>query len=252
MISHPHKCIFIHIPKNGGASIEQLIWLDNERTEENLWMGFVSSQRNQYQTGALQHLFAENVLKAVGEKVYNEYFTFSMVRNPWDRAVSQYIYLFTRPDLQHFIGANHRTTFEEYLELTLLTPHVHWQPQFMFLTNDAGESMVDYVGRFENYETSVKEIMAKVHGKQERQGGSGLIIPHKNKSKREPYWMYYNEVTREAVASIYQEDIQRYGYTFNEEAYQRRTEQLALPVDRTNPNSMLRRAVRKIKRKLPW
>jgi hypothetical protein len=252
MISHPHRCIFIHIPKNGGASIERLIWSESDRTEENLWMGFVSSQQNKYQTGALQHLFASNVIKAVSKEVYEEYFTFSMVRNPWDRAVSQFIYLHRRPDLQRFLGADHRTSFPEYLELIVQKPHVHWQPQYLFLTDAAGQSIVDYVGRFEEYEASVKEMMVKVCGKPERPDGSPLNIPHVNKSSRDNYWMYYENQTIDTVAKIYQEDIQRYGYSFEDNAYHGRTRKLPFPVSHANPNSVLRRLARKVKRNLPW
>ncbi len=252
MISYPHRCIFIHIPKNGGASIERLIWSEKERTVDNLWMGMISSQRNKYQTGALQHLFARNVMKEVGEDVYNDYFTFSMVRNPWDRVVSQYIYLFKRPSLQAFLGADHKTSFPEYLELIARKPHVHWQPQYLFLTDDAGSSIVDYIGRFEDFETSIKEMMIRICGEPKRPNGDPLNIPHVNKSKRVGYWMYYDDETRNAVAELYKEDILRYEYTFNESAYRTRSKQLPFPVSRENPDSLTRRLVRKVKKKFSW
>ena len=94
MISDEHRCIFVHIPKNAGASIEKIIWpKEDDRTEENLWLGYKYADHNQYQTGALQHLFASNIRTAVGGKRFEEYFKFSFVRNPWDKAISQYLYL---------------------------------------------------------------------------------------------------------------------------------------------------------------
>ena len=83
MISHDKKCIFIHIPKCGGTSIEDVIWpKDRGRSDEDLWMGFVSRFENKYQTGGLQHLLAWQVREEVGSDVFGAYYKFAFVRNP--------------------------------------------------------------------------------------------------------------------------------------------------------------------------
>ena len=108
MICRDRKIIFIHIPKTGGTSIEDVIWGPDRkrRTAEQLWMGIVAPGRNKYQTGGLQHLLATQVRKEVGVDLFNRCFKFAMVRNPWDKAVSQFVYMKTRRDLRRHIGIN--------------------------------------------------------------------------------------------------------------------------------------------------
>lgn len=219
MISHRYKCVFIHIPKNGGASIERMIWKPEELTEDNLWMGFKTLHRNAYQTGALQHLYARNVRKAVGEKIYEEYFTFSMVRNPWDKVISQFLYLQKRSDLRSFLQVPRHVSFKKYLETITKRPHVHWNPQVRFVQDDNGEVMVDHIARFEDYQKEAEYILNKIGCIDAFNEDGHLRLPHVNKSSRGPYWEYYDDESKEMVADIYKEDIAFFDYSFDEEAY---------------------------------
>ena len=60
-------CFFIHINKTGGSSIRQALGVPQ------------------------QHITASNLIKEVGLKRWKSRFTFSVVRNPWDRVVSLYL-----------------------------------------------------------------------------------------------------------------------------------------------------------------
>ena len=68
MISHKHKCIFIHIPKIAGTSIEDTLFTSHEnRSNKDLWWF-----SNKYQTGGLQHLKASHITEEVGEDIFSE------------------------------------------------------------------------------------------------------------------------------------------------------------------------------------
>jgi hypothetical protein len=252
MLSHRHRCLFVHIPKNGGTSIERIIWPEREEySTANLWSDSTPDPANQYHSDGLQHLIARDIQRTVGPAVFQEYFKFSMVRNPWDKAVSQYLFLFHRPDFRDFLGASRRTSFKQYLSLCGRKPHVHWQPQYLFLTDTNGEEIVDYIGRFEDYEQSVREIVNRVNAAntQEATPVNLETIPHINAGEREAYWNYYDDESRDLVAELYQEDILRYGYQFDEMAYRQREHQLKFPVDRKPTRTYLHSGLSFLRRK---
>ena len=67
MISHQYKCIFTHVNKCGGSTIDAVF------------------------NGKGGHKLALNY-KRMYPKKFDSYFKFSFVRNPWDKMVSFYHY----------------------------------------------------------------------------------------------------------------------------------------------------------------
>ncbi len=206
MISHKHKCIFVHIPKCGGSSIEDILW-PGERSEKELFGGFVSRYRNRYQTGGLQHLYARYILDSVGQGVFNHYFKFAFVRNPWSRCVSQYCYMKQRKDLRLYIGMGITASFREYLDCIVTKEHVQWAPQYKFITDENGGIMVDFIGRLEQ----LKKDLCVVANKTGIDLGK---IPHKKKTRHRPYYEYYDDETLRIVGDMYGRDIELLGYDF--------------------------------------
>jgi hypothetical protein len=208
MISHQYKCIFVHIPKCGGTSIENVIWPEPRKTED-LWMGFTRPFYNKYQTGGLQHLFAIHIREEFGEKIFNEYFKFTIVRNPWDKAVSQYFYMRHRPDLRKFLGMEENASFPHYLRLITKINHVQWDPQHKFITDDTGTILVDYTGRLENMAQDTRAIFDRIGIRQE--------IEHVNATSHRHYSHYYDDESMSRVGEMYARDIELFNYSFERE-----------------------------------
>lgn len=205
VISHKHRCIFIHIPKTAGSSIEDVIW-PGDRTEADLWMG-ISNGRNKYQTGGLQHLLARQIFDEVGPASFSRYFKFTIVRNPFDRLVSQYAYTIKhRPDLRQLLGIDADASFSEYVDRIYFEPHVQWRPQTDFILDDDGMSLVDFIGRFERIEADCKTIFDRLGIKAE--------LPVTNKGSRSDYRDYYDKQTKEKVESIYSNDLSAFSYSY--------------------------------------
>ena len=211
MISYDLRCIFIHIPKCGGTSIENVIWPHPEDlTEANLWMGFTSKYRNKYQTGGLQHLLASQVRSEVGLDIFNSFYKFTVVRNPWDRIVSQFAYMQTRPDLMDFIGMHPETEFKTYLGLIQKKQHVQWMPQTDFILDQDGTLLVDKIGHLESIEKDFSEIFDILGACRERDK-----IFHANRSQRKSIDHYYDQESIEIVSEIYSRDINYLKYSFD-------------------------------------
>ena len=212
MISHDKKCIFIHIPKCGGTSVEDVIWPKEQgRTEDDLWMGFVSRFKNKYQTGGLQHLLAWQVREEVGSDVFSAYYKFAFVRNPWDRIVSQFAYMQQRPDLMDFLGMTSGIEFKAYLELIRRKEHVQWMPQVRFLLDQDGSLLVDRIGRLESFNEDCAQIFEEL-------GICSDCLPgHVNRSIRKAFCSYYPDCESIGmVADLFAEDIDFLGYHFVE------------------------------------
>lgn len=207
MISPEHRCIFIHIPKTGGTSLENLIWPAEQHDEAHLARGFVDEFHNKYQTGSLKHLLARQVRQAVGSAVFDACFKFAFVRNPWDRAVSQYAYMATRPDLRRYAGLPDGACFKTYLDRIGRRRHVQWEPQIHFLVDDEGRSLVDAIGRFEHFERDALRVLAAI-------GLPAARLRHDNASERDAYPHYYDAESREIVAERYAADVAAFGYRF--------------------------------------
>jgi hypothetical protein len=206
MVSRTHRCIFVHIPKCAGNSVQKVIW-PGKWTEEDLWGGFIDQYHNKYQTGGLQHLLARQIREEVGRKRFDSYFKFTIVRNPFDRTVSQFAYMKRRPDLRQFVGMREDASFAEYVDLIQRRTHVQWEPQYSFILDDEGGTIVDFVGRFELIDRDMQVVFDRI-------GLGGRELPVGNRSDRGPYRDYYTDETREQVGAMYRTDLEQFEYEF--------------------------------------
>lgn len=94
------------------------------------------------------------------ELPYENYFQFSIVRNPWDRMLSNWKMFTTRPNrmkqLRSMTELN-LSQFSQFVEFAVRTPNHHWQPQSLFVPEN-----IDYVGRLEKFEEALKFISNNV------------------------------------------------------------------------------------------
>jgi hypothetical protein len=142
-------------------------------------------------------------------ELFNSYYKFSFVRNPFDFLVSLYFYI--NPSKRHRIRSMDKNMeFKEFVKWHISVNHP-CQVDFITDPND-GKMLVDYIGRFETLEKDIAIIREKL---KIRTGGR---IKHKNPSihrTSKDYKVYYDEESRKLVENHYQRDLYLLGYSFN-------------------------------------
>lgn len=229
MICHAFKCVFVHIPKVAGQSIEQFfmnqLGLDWKEGREALLLQ--NNDNPALGTEKLAHLTAAEYVDCghMTRQDFNAYFKFSFVRNPWSRILSEYRYR------NYF----HHHSFRDFVLNKMPKPgfddkYRHVMPQYQMLHDAEGKLLVDFVGRFETLQQDFARVCARL-------GISDDQLPHRNPSNKKSRDFkrrfknilfnngenrhhgltdFYDDVTRDAVADYYRIDIETFGYQFNE------------------------------------
>lgn len=187
-----YECIFIHIPKTGGISVSKSLF-----------------------PHLIGHHTVQEYKKAYGKKLFEKYFKFTFVRNPWDRLVSAFWFLkaggVNRRDKEwageHLASYNNFDRFvKSWLNSKSIYSHIHFVPQYEFICNKKSRLEVDFVGYFENFEQDFQFVREKL--------GICTDLSRLNASRRTHYKNYYDIETIEIVADVYQKDIEIFGYDF--------------------------------------
>lgn len=204
-ISHKYKCIFIHVPKTAGTSIEAA--LDMHGQYKNVGIEPTKARKNaeSFFGGGLQHMPAKKLMLRV--KNYNEYFSFSFVRNPWDRFVSAAAF---RGGLRRAKrGPLAINGFRRRFKTLLLNPrqNKHFFTQSHYLYRDK-ELLVNFVGKFENLDADFDVVSKKLNLDIQ------LEQRMKTPDRKRPYQEYYTPEMRDSIGEKYLEDINNFNYTF--------------------------------------
>ena len=215
MISHAHRYIFVHIPKCGGTSIEFAL-LKNEGVNPRD-SGKISKDLKEkfriwykYEGEYTQHRKIDK-FKNDSEK---KYFTFTFIRNPYERFLSSYFYLqksYKKRGLQERL-VNFKKKFPTFNDFVKGEHSTYFYPghedlQIDYVLNASKYKMINFIGRCEDMQTDFDYICKKLKFK-------NLKLPHRNPTKHKHYTEYYDNETREIVAEKYAKDIEYFGYEF--------------------------------------
>lgn len=173
MISHNHKCIFVHIPKCGGQSVEH-IFLNDLGLSWTHRSPLLMRPNDDPQVGPprLAHLTYKQYISScyISKSLWEQYLSFSIVRNPYSRVESFYKYL----------GYKGVVSFESFVCRWLpkiFKGEMSWflMPQYDYISDEEGGIAVNATIKLEELNKKLPGLLAQV-------GIASVHIPHINKS----------------------------------------------------------------------
>lgn len=143
-VSSLYKAIFIHIPKTGGTTIEQLLFINNKR-------GIQQELKSQHSN--LNYYLSNNLPK--------NYFIFTVVRNPYTRAISLFNFYKNEGNNsnadKNFLENNTIDEFYRRYEYYNNKKKNMLSPQVWYIDPN-NISKVNYIIKFESYKTQLEEV----------------------------------------------------------------------------------------------
>lgn len=199
MISHQYRCIFIHIPRCAGSSIEA--WIIGK----DWWQVDPPTK----------HLTAHQARGTYAE-FWDDYFKFSFVREPIDRMVSCLKY----PDHFGLTQNGPKIDFSGYRERfqfgTMIMEHDHRFTSLEDLPRSCHQDgaiygnmldeELDFIGRFETLKLDTSFVAEKL-------GIKEPFLFHHQSSSHPLSVKDLSEDTRDDIHSLFDRDYQRFGYT---------------------------------------
>ena len=241
MISHNNKCVFVHIPKTAGQSIE-MFFLNFYNLDWDTRYPLLLRPNNEPKLGPprLAHLKLHEYLSYhyMSPDQFEEYYKFTFVSNPWSRAVSFYKYE----------GFNKFISFKKFVEKKL--PELinkagyFYGSQYSFIYNE-NQTTIDFIGRFENLnldfgkicekleipftqlphrnssEEKRKRYNLKYYGKMFIKYPDSFFSKGGDQIKSRDYKDYYDSSLIRIIEELYHKDIEVFNYDFENTHYKK-------------------------------
>ena len=206
LISNSHRFLFVHIYKTAGTSITSALMPFCASTEPHQTDAIVKLGDNTWREPQHydKHIKASELIAKMGRAVFESYFSFAFIRNPWDWQVSLYTYMLR--DQNHFQHAliKGMRDFDEYIRWRC-SDNIRYQKDF--ICSPEGEQLVNFIGRYEQLDADFQTLCLRL-------GIRAPRLPRLNVSNTKPYQDYYNAETIELVRYAFESDIILFNYDF--------------------------------------
>lgn len=230
VVSHKKKLIFIHIPKCAGNSISENFYdkstfdLHNLSTQ-NTFIKFLY-YKNNIMNKIIHNLCVINFSNMIDEKYliahlpmnlyvnkglitkeqYRQYYSFAVIRNPYDRFYSMYKFLYSSLKLTPI-------DFVSYVKNIFKNKdndnrYHFFQPQYIFICDKNYNLVIDKIIRFENLDFEYSKLVKKYKlNKLYHLNKSDDVIGFDN--------FYSNNFIKKNVYKLYKKDFEIFNYEKN-------------------------------------
>ncbi|OCX66744.1 Type II secretory pathway, pullulanase PulA [Thioclava sp. SK-1] len=214
IVSHGRKFIFVHIPKTGGTALA--LALESRAMADDLMVGDTpKAQRRKRRLSDVTtqgRLWKHSTL-ADGIGLYSldqaqRYFTFTLVRNPWDRIVSYYHWLRHQRFAHPAVALAQKVDFTAFLADPKIQHSLRAAPYSTYMTLPNGAEHCNAYLRLEHLDEDAAPLEAHL-------GFNITPLARANTSDRGRDWRaYYDPRQRDLVADLCRADITRFHYSY--------------------------------------
>ncbi len=219
MISIQKRFLFIHVPKTGGNSIQNIL---SQYSEDEIVVladhqdGVERFEVRNPQYKIHKHSTLSEYKAVLDPVLYHQLFKFAVIRNPWDRMISWYfsphrgggewdrnnfIQLIQEvPTLEHYIKLNGGSASQgSRLKVVFSLKEKPWRHPLA--------RQIDLLMRFEHLNQDFAKVCRKI-------GIPVCSLPVRNQSTRGHYSQYYDEELIEMVSLKFKDEIALGSYKF--------------------------------------
>ncbi|WP_417728939.1 sulfotransferase family 2 domain-containing protein [Roseovarius sp.] len=212
IISPGRGYIFVHIPKTGGTAMA--LALEARARADDILIGDTPKARRrrarlrgvQARGRLWKHATLTDIDGFVSPEAIEAAFTFTLVRNPWDRMVSYYHWLRGQAFDHSAVRLAKDTDFAGFLAAPKTQIALRTHPARHYMTAADGREHCRLYIRLEQFEADAAPLWAHL--------GFTLDLERVNASERGCYRDYYGRREARIVADCAAEDIARFGYRF--------------------------------------
>ena len=219
-VNFKKKSIFIAVPKTGTTSLRNQLkqhgtplinspHLNILQVRDSLYVFFLIRTLGRNEGFPSESIPTDEDLRAQAKEVFDTFFKFSAVRNPWARAVSLY-------SRREGVKMKDKISFEDFCKNHIYASDTCRQPtlhhnQLDWLCDENGQCIMDYVYKLENFNQAIKDIAELTNGRLQ------LASKYANRnpdSLSGSYRDIYTEEARKMIAKRFEKDIDYFKYTF--------------------------------------
>lgn len=227
IISFKHKFIFVHLGRTGGRSLTEGLMAHCGANDIITPVGDLVGRNHR---GWHRHESARSIRNRLGKELFDEFFVFTVDRNPWDKVLSNFWayqgYSHGQGGATEQISSVERLwrkvsgypwTFDRWLKYRQVRSLVPGKPprfpiSFCKIADESGNVIVDEIYRYENIQADIQRLSNRL----------GLPIEYRQtqgagtRRNRSSYITQYSLYGKQLIERVFAQEIELLGYAFED------------------------------------